>query len=315
MLDNTQKPSNFFACMAERALMRGLLPIAILASVAAMWFAPRIGMKVELALTICHTALIALAWGLERWRPHDAAWNRSQSDGWTDGLSFVTLASVVQPLLKWLSPLIVAALYAAWGFQGAQTLWQAHLGAWPWAVQFLMVLLWIELSHYAMHRLHHRLPQLFWLHAVHHSSQRLYLMNGFRVHPLEYMLKHFAAMLPLMLLGVSPELLLAYLAFTQPVQILQHANLPLRHGWLNTVFSTNELHRAHHSTSREQGDSNFGSALIVWDLLFGTYRGVSQAEPKGIGLYPGSSYPAQASFAKQLLSMFKPSCCAQGGRA
>jgi sterol desaturase/sphingolipid hydroxylase (fatty acid hydroxylase superfamily) len=32
------------------------------------------------------------------------------------------------------------------------------------------------------------------------------------------------------------------------------------------------MHRVHHSTRREEQDSNFGFCLACWDRLFGTYR-------------------------------------------
>jgi sterol desaturase/sphingolipid hydroxylase (fatty acid hydroxylase superfamily) len=56
------------------------------------------------------------------------------------------------------------------------------------------------------------------------------------------------------------------------IAMLQHVNLPLRHGWLNYVFSTNTLHRWHHSAERGEGDTNFGSTLVLWDQVFSMFR-------------------------------------------
>ena len=39
---------------------------------------------------------------------------------------------------------------------------------------------------------------------------------------------------------------------------------------------TPDLHRIHHSTRREETDSNFGAVFPVWDLLFGTFRGTAR---------------------------------------
>jgi len=38
----------------------------------------------------------------------------------------------------------------------------------------------------------------------------------------------------------------------------------------------------HHSTLREEHDSNYGAVLSIWDRIFGTLR---EGEPQGIGLH------------------------------
>ena len=49
--------------------------------------------------------------------------------------------------------------------------------------------------------------------------------------------------------------------------------LPPRAGrWISRVFVTPDIHRVHHSAARAQADSNYGSILILWDRLFGSYR-------------------------------------------
>ena len=94
-------------------------------------------------------------------------------------------------------------------------------------------------------------------------------------------------------IGVPGPVILGYFAVTLPVLVTQHANLPLRNGWLNLVFSTNEVHRWHHSARAGEGDSNFGRALVIWDQAFGTYRYQPAGnDPGRVGLYAGSSAPA-----------------------
>jgi len=114
----------------------------------------------------------------------------------------------------------------------------------------------------------------------------------------------------LLLLGVPPDVLLGAVALTQPVVMLQHLNVHTRSGWLNYLFSTNELHRWHHSAEPREANSNFGSALVLWDQVFGTFRHHPEAQPARIGLFgDGSGYPAKASYLQQLLSVFTPACC------
>ena len=283
----------------------GLLPGALLVSVGTFLHARLTGGNMELAILLSSLGALGLAMLLERTMPHQAEWNRPRDDRLTDWISFGLLAGAVQPLLKWLSPLLVVGVYGL--MQPASGLFPVEA---PFAVQVLLATLLAELGKYWAHRWHHTQPALWWLHALHHGSERLYSINNFRVHPLEYALKHGLSLLPLMLLGVPADVLLGYIALTQPVQMLQHVNLPLRHGWLNYVFSTNELHRWHHSSLPEEGNSNYGSAWVVWDLVFGTFNYPREVSgPKTIGLYAASNYPAHRSYWAQVLSMFSPACC------
>lgn len=282
-----------------------LLPGALLVSTGTFLYARHTGGNMELAILLSSLGALGLAMLLERRMPHQAEWNRPRGDSLTDWISFGLLAGAVQPLLKWLSPLAVVALYGtAEPFTG---LFPADA---PFVLQLLLVTLVAEFGKYWVHRWHHTQTSLWWLHALHHGSERLYSINNFRVHPLEYALKHSLSMLPLMLLGVPADVLLGYIALTQPVQMLQHVNLPLRHGWLNYVFSTNELHRWHHSSRPEEGNSNYGSAIMLWDQLFGSFHYPRKVSgPQTIGLYAASNYPAHRSYGAQLLSMFSPACC------
>ncbi len=259
----------------------------------------------ETAILVTSISSLLVAMLLERWTPHRVKWNQPKDDGMTDWVSFAVLAGVVQPLLKWASPLMVIAVY---GWIGEPT--GLPVFGMPFLLQVVTVTLLAEFGKYWAHRWHHRAPSLWWLHALHHGSERLYAINNFRVHPLEYTIKHALSLLPLMLVGAPADALLGYIALTQPVQMLQHVNLPLRHGWLNYIFSTNTLHRWHHSTDRDEGDTNFGSALVLWDQVFGTFHYPGEyAEPARIGLYAPSTYPSDESFLNQMLSMFRPPCC------
>ncbi len=282
-----------------------LLPASILVSMAGFLYARETGGSMETAILVTSLAPLAIAMLLERWKPHRAEWGQSKGDATADWTSFAVLAGLVQPVLKWVSPLIVVAAYSWEG----EPVGQSFSGM-SFPLQVLAVTLLAEFGKYWAHRWHHIVPSLWWLHALHHGSERLYSINNFRVHPLEYMIKHALSLLPLMLLGAPTDAILGYIALTQPIQMLQHVNLPLRHGWLNYIFSTNTLHRWHHSTVQGEGDSNFGSALVIWDQVFGTFHYPSEdAEPARIGLYASTSYPAGQSFLNQVFSLFRLPCC------
>jgi sterol desaturase/sphingolipid hydroxylase (fatty acid hydroxylase superfamily) len=54
--------------------------------------------------------------------------------------------------------------------------------------------------------------------------------------------------------------------------------------------NTPSHHRTHHGVSHEDGHSNYGSALLVWDRLFGTLR-VAPA-PERVGIEGGPRVPS-----------------------
>jgi hypothetical protein len=107
---------------------------------------------------------------------------------------------------------------------------------------------------------------------MHHNSERLYVINNLRFYPLIYAIDFSLSIFPAMLLGFTPQAIPGCFAFTQPVLMLQHANIDLRNGLLNYVFSTNELHHWHHSVEPGVANSNYGTVLVFWDQLFGTFH-------------------------------------------
>ena len=287
-------------------LSRHLVVLVAAASIGAFVCVQGAGGPLELVVLLASAMTLLLASILERYFPYRSAWNRPIGDAATDWVSAATMVAVVEPLLKLPGGLAMVAVYGHNGGGGSE--WLRGL---PFVLQVVLAALLIEFGKYWSHRFHHQVRALWWLHAMHHSSERLYALNNLRFHPLNYFINFAVSMLPAMLLGFSAEAILAYLALTQPVLMLQHANLDLRSGWANYVFSTNELHRWHHSTESAEADANFGSALILWDQVFGTFRyQPGQNDPARVGLFASTTdYPAQAGYWTQLNSMFLPGCC------
>lgn len=286
-------------------LLRYYVPALSLLGFAGFCAALGTGLDPSIAVAIVSVIALASATALERRRPYRRAWNNDAGDLKTDLTSAALLAAIVDPALKLLAPLLVLWLYTA--LEAGRP--QSPVGLW---VEIPIVLLMAELGKYWAHRIHHGLPCAWWLHALHHGSTRLYALNGLRFHPLNYAINFALGILPLMLLGASSESIAAYLALTQPIVMVQHANVALSHGWLNTLFSTPEAHRLHHSTRPHEGNANYGNAILLWDHAFGTYRRHgSFADDAQVGLFESSrTYPSTAGYWSQLASMFKPSCCA-----
>lgn len=170
----------------------------------------------------------------------------------------------------------------------------------PLCTQVLLVCLALSFIRYWTHRAGHAWRPLWKLHAVHHSSDKLYWLNLSRFHPLEQILRFVSESLPLMVLGVSQEALAFYFVILSVNGFLFHSNIRLKHGILNHVFATAELHRWHHARDPNVAACNYGNLLIIWDALFGTRFLPSEREVGTLGL--DDDYPKH--FAAQILAPF-----------
>lgn len=293
--------------MFKTIVERYLLLAGLALSLVSFMLARAVGANLELAVVLPNILLLIAAGIAERQMPYRHDWREGQGDLRTDITSAALLFAVLDPLLKWGLPVAVLGLAGT----GVQATGAALFPVeWPFFAQVLLAALLAEFTSYWSHRLHHHVPALWWLHALHHGSERMYWLNNFRIHPLNYAINYVLGFAPLLLMGVPTDIILGYLALTYPVLMLQHANLPPRSGWLNYVFSTNEVHRWHHANDVKEGDRNFGRALVVWDMVFRTfhYRPAGN-DPAQVGLYLPTRYPARSTFEQQVWSMFLPGCC------
>ena len=174
---------------------------------------------------------------------------------------------------------------------------------WLLLLAALLVLL-ADLAKYWFHRFGHEHPLGWRLHSVHHATKRVYWLNGFRIHPLYHIINFLLAVLPWLCLGASVEAVALHTVILAISAAFQHANVELRHGWLNTVFNTNELHRWHHSRRLDEANANYGAVLVLWDHLFGTYRPRTPGQPAEMGLENEAGYPMNSYF-QQLLVPFR----------
>jgi sterol desaturase/sphingolipid hydroxylase (fatty acid hydroxylase superfamily) len=174
---------------------------------------------------------------------------------------------------------------------------------WPLVAQLLLAWVVVEFFAYWPHRWLHEVPWLWRLHATHHSAERLYWLNATRAHPLEHVFRSAFGLLPLALAGAGPELLVLSVLSDAVIGFFQHANVDIRLGPLDYVFSAAPVHRWHHSRVREEADRNFGDSFIFWDLVFGTYYHPKDREVGTIGIAGLDAFPRR--FLAQLASPFR----------
>ncbi|MBI4061288.1 MAG: sterol desaturase family protein [Elusimicrobia bacterium] len=141
-------------------------------------------------------------------------------------------------------------------------------------LQFALSLILLDLLVYAQHRLFHRSPALWRLHAVHHTDLDLDASSGVRFHPGEIVLSALIKLAGAAVLGAHFLAVAAFEVILNATSLFNHSNLDLGplDAPLRLILVTPDMHRVHHSPRREETDSNFGFNLPWWDRLFGTYR-------------------------------------------
>lgn len=189
-------------------------------------------------------------------------------------------------LLIWvLAP--VSAVAVAIG--AADSPWGLLNQSWiPGPVAWLLAIALLDLSRYAVHYAHHRIPLLWRFHRVHHSDPDLDLSTGLRAHPFESFLNQGTHLLVVACLAppVGAVVLAECLICFQSLFSHANARLPERvESLLQRFFVTPDVHRIHHSDRANEQDRNFGDLFPWWDRLLGTYLPVPAAGQGG--LVPG----------------------------
>ena len=137
---------------------------------------------------------------LEQIQPLHAEWNQDHHDTHTDAIHVLVNLILMAGTAYGLHWLI--------GRLPTMALWPNTL---PIALQVLLAGAIIDLGLYAMHRLSHQVPWLWRLHAIHHSAERLYWMNGDRRHPLSALLLAGPGLVAAVLLGAPAGVISAWL--------------------------------------------------------------------------------------------------------
>jgi len=235
--------------------------------------------------------LVAL---LERVSPYEPDWNRDHDGD--------TLADALHLFVSYL--LIQSSVAIAFGLRNLLpadwVLWPQQASMWA---QVLLAGLILDLGLYTMHRASHASGFLWRLHAIHHSPERIYWLNGGRRHPLSALVLAGPGLTVLFLLGATPIAVGAWLSFMSVHLAFQHANLDYRLGSFRHLLGVAEMHRFHHKREFEDAQVNFGEVFLIWDRLFGTFHDAPRSPGKGeVGLR-GEAVPT--SYWMQLLWPFQ----------
>ena len=162
----------------------------------------------------------------------------------------------------------------------------------------------VELFQYWVHRLQHETDIMWRFHATHHSAPRLYWLNAARFHVVDIALNGLGFAIPLVALGADGRVIALWVLASSIHGICQHANMKIRCGPLNWIFSMAELHRWHHSRLVRESNSNYGQTLILWDIIFRTRFLPNDREPPAdIGIANLDAFPM--TWWPQMISPFR----------
>jgi hypothetical protein len=150
--------------------------------------------------------------------------------------------------------------------------------AWKALLSFVL----LDLMLYCWHRLSHRFDGLWMFHKVHHNDPYLNVSTAFRLHIVELLIVTVLKSAYIILLGVDTTTVLINETLLILFVMFHHSNISFRgEKRLGQVIIAPYLHRAHHSTERNEHDTNYGAVFSIWDRLFGT---LTEREPAEIGI-------------------------------
>ncbi len=225
---------------------------------------------------------------IERLLPFSRKWLEGGNDTSVDVIMFFHQAfwnGLAQYLVQVVLLVGLIAMIEPYG----HGLWPSSL---PGVVQVFLFILIRDFFRYWLHRAMHEVPFLWRFHAAHHSAERLYWLNGIRGHPMEAIGQVCFYALPFALLQPEAEIALVAVFVQLTIGIFQHANIDLKLGFWEYIFSIGDNHRYHHYPNKDVGDSNYGGEFIVWDILFGTFHKVKGERPDDrIGIGTAPNYP------------------------
>ncbi|MBN3820985.1 sterol desaturase family protein [Paraburkholderia sp. Se-20369] len=225
------------------------------------------------------------AWHLARTRPQDAVY------GWRDTLCNAALALMHQGADK-VAWLFVIPVYAYCYQHYRLFTWQ---DGW---LSFAVLFVAQDLLYYVFHRASHRVRWLWAAHVVHHSSERMNFSTAMRQSLMYPIAGMWAFWLPLAFLGFPPQQIVGIVLINLAFQFFVHTQAVGKLGWVEYVFNTPSIHRAHHARNARYIDRNYAGVLVIWDRLFGSFVEEAPADPPQYGIVErlGSNNPLVATF-------------------
>lgn len=187
-----------------------------------------------------------------------------------------------------------------------------NLGILSWiptsmSVKYVVGFLLMDLSFYYWHLLNHEVGWLWRFHAVHHMDPDLDVSTSFRFHFFEVAYSMFFRFAQVLVIGVPLELYMTYEFIFQILTFFHHSNLglpPQLDRLLNWIIVTPRMHGIHHSTVKDEANSNYSVIFSLWDRIHRSFVSQSKKTPIEIGVV-GYSLPPDNKFDSLIMAPFK----------
>ncbi len=176
------------------------------------------------------------------------------------------------------------------------------------AVGIFITVVTLDFAWYLTHRLMHKVPLLWRLHAIHHSDLIVDVTTTIRQHPGEGVIRYAFMAVFAFSLGASPAAFAIYRLISAMQGMFEHANIKLP-PWLDTAIAfvtpSPNMHKVHHSTNRVLTDSNYSNIFSIWDRLFGSFTPPHLGRNVDYGLDDDSALPERQSTLALLSAPFR----------
>tara|TARA_B110000046_G_scaffold90541_1_gene98506 strand:- start:29 stop:850 length:822 start_codon:yes stop_codon:yes gene_type:complete len=206
--------------------------------------------------------------GLQQLRPR----RLSEQASWYRQVNNILLLVINIIAVRLLVPLALfdVAIYASENNIGLLNLVEM-----PFLINVASTLIIFDLLIYLQHVITHKINFLWRIHRVHHIDREVDVTTGIRFHPFEIVLSVFYKMLAVILIGPAAFAIILYEILLNAAALFTHSNIlinPKLDKYLRVFIVTPDMHRIHHSATKNETDSNYGNILSSWDKLFKTYR-------------------------------------------
>ena len=178
-----------------------------------------------------------------------------------------TWTSILLGLFGFITRFFTKALnLAIWYWFYSFSLFKIESSVWSFLVLFVLH----EFIYYWYHRFSHESRFMWATHVNHHSSTKFNLSVAARTPFLNfgYLIIFW---IPLVLIGFNPIDVLIVQMVSLYLSFIQHTTLIPKLGFLEKFLSTPSHHRVHHASNPQYINKNYGSVLIIFDKIFGTF--------------------------------------------
>jgi len=159
----------------------------------------------------------------------------------------------------------------------------------PWSIPMnwwtsILCFVALDFFRYYAHRIAHETNFLWATHVTHHNSEKYNLSTSFRLSWTQQIKIIF--FLPISFLGFHPVTFFICHQLAVLYQFWIHTELIRKlPKWFEFFFVTPSHHRVHHGRNEKYLDKNYGSTLIIWDKILGTFQPEEERPEYGI-LHP-----------------------------